>query len=137
MERIVIEKQLMGLKKREHETLLVDVSLGHIHDIIVDKNLLTKSHIVKVVTQQGTYSLKVHDPYHWQERITAARKEISGSPNNSMSQPTIIINAGPQGAQQAIQKETIERQVIKIRCRYCGTLVDEVIGTCPSCGAKL
>jgi hypothetical protein len=32
---------------------------------------------------------------------------------------------------------TIERQVVKIRCRHCGNLVNEVEGKCPSCGAQL
>jgi rubrerythrin len=32
---------------------------------------------------------------------------------------------------------TIERQVVKIRCRHCGNLVNEVEGKCPSCGAPL
>lgn len=32
---------------------------------------------------------------------------------------------------------TIERQVVKIRCRHCGSLVNEVEGKCPSCGAPL
>ncbi|HLN52024.1 MAG TPA: hypothetical protein VK455_08260 [Thermoplasmata archaeon] len=32
---------------------------------------------------------------------------------------------------------TIERQVIKVRCRFCGALGNEVDGRCPSCGAPL
>ena len=32
---------------------------------------------------------------------------------------------------------TIERQVVKVRCRFCGTLGNEVDGRCPSCGAPL
>jgi hypothetical protein len=31
----------------------------------------------------------------------------------------------------------IERQVVKVRCRYCGSLADEVDGRCPYCGAAL
>lgn len=31
----------------------------------------------------------------------------------------------------------IERQVVKIRCRYCGNLGNEVDGRCPYCGAAL
>jgi hypothetical protein len=31
----------------------------------------------------------------------------------------------------------IEREVVKIRCRYCGTLNDETSKTCSSCGAAL
>lgn len=31
----------------------------------------------------------------------------------------------------------VERQVVKIRCRYCGSLANEVDGRCPYCGASL
>jgi hypothetical protein len=32
---------------------------------------------------------------------------------------------------------TIERQVVKVRCRHCGRLGDEVAGRCTACGAPL
>jgi hypothetical protein len=31
----------------------------------------------------------------------------------------------------------IERQVVKVRCRFCGNLANEVVGHCPYCGAVL
>lgn len=33
--------------------------------------------------------------------------------------------------------KVIERQVVKVRCRYCGSLGNEVEGRCPYCGAAL
>ena len=33
--------------------------------------------------------------------------------------------------------KTIERQVVKPRCRYCGNLGDEIAGKCSKCGAGL
>ena len=37
-----------------------------------------------------------------------------------------------------IQKEVIkEREVIKVRCPYCGALIDQGLDTCPHCGAPL
>ena len=36
------------------------------------------------------------------------------------------------------EKVIIEREVAKVQCKYCGTLVDPVRdNTCPKCGAKL
>ena len=32
---------------------------------------------------------------------------------------------------------TVERQVVKVRCRYCATLADQGVPTCPNCGAPL
>ncbi|HEV2316577.1 MAG TPA: hypothetical protein VGV89_03265 [Thermoplasmata archaeon] len=44
----------------------------------------------------------------------------------------VVVNVAPSAPSQ-----TIERQVVKVRCRYCGKLGDEVLGHCPSCGAAL
>jgi type II secretory pathway pseudopilin PulG len=33
------------------------------------------------------------------------------------------------------EKETIIREIIKVRCRYCGRLYDEALDKCPHCGA--
>ncbi len=36
-----------------------------------------------------------------------------------------------------VATHTIERQVVKVRCRYCGRLGNEVDGRCATCGAPL
>lgn len=36
-----------------------------------------------------------------------------------------------------LERHTVERQVVKVRCRHCGQLTDEVAGKCASCGAPL
>ena len=33
--------------------------------------------------------------------------------------------------------QTVEQQVVRIRCRYCGTLGDPRVGRCANCGAPL
>jgi len=33
------------------------------------------------------------------------------------------------------EKETVIREVVKVRCQYCGKLYDETRGKCPHCGA--
>jgi DNA-directed RNA polymerase subunit RPC12/RpoP len=35
-----------------------------------------------------------------------------------------------------VTEREIIREVIKIRCPYCGTLYDENVNSCPNCGAK-
>ena len=45
--------------------------------------------------------------------------------------------APAQPAPVATQTHTIEREVVKVRCRYCGNLGYERDGKCPSCGASL
>ena len=46
-----------------------------------------------------------------------------------------VVVPAPSAA-PASMTHTIERQVVKVRCRYCGGLYDEVAPKCPSCGAK-
>jgi hypothetical protein len=36
-----------------------------------------------------------------------------------------------------VLQQTIERQVVKVRCRYCGALADPTDIHCPTCGATL
>lgn len=36
-----------------------------------------------------------------------------------------------------VVQQTVEKQVVMVRCRYCGTLADPAGRTCPSCGAPL
>ena len=38
-------------------------------------------------------------------------------------------------AQQVVIKETIG-EVVKIKCPFCGSLMDQVVHKCPSCGAS-
>jgi hypothetical protein len=46
-----------------------------------------------------------------------------------------VFSEVPQNPQVIREKEII-REVIKIRCSYCGTLYDENLAKCPNCGAQ-
>jgi hypothetical protein len=35
-----------------------------------------------------------------------------------------------------VREKEIIREVVKIRCSYCGSLYDENLDKCPNCGAK-
>jgi len=41
----------------------------------------------------------------------------------------------PKGASVIREREVI-RQIVKIRCPYCGKLYDETYDNCPHCGGK-
>jgi hypothetical protein len=62
----------------------------------------------------------VLDPDSWQRGIADARTSLP-SPHLPPAAVT----------------HTIERQVVKVRCRFCSALANEVDGRCPSCGAPL
>ena len=38
--------------------------------------------------------------------------------------------------QQVVKEREIVREIVKIRCSYCGNLYDEKLDKCPHCGGK-
>lgn len=81
-----------------------------------------------------TFRFLVHDPTTVCAEITAAlpagqaewqarreRAQVRGPPPDELAQRA-------PGA-------VVVREIVKIRCRYCGNLMDEVAPTCPACGA--
>ncbi|HUZ79929.1 MAG TPA: hypothetical protein VMV28_04870 [Thermoplasmata archaeon] len=69
----------------------------------------------------------------WAKEILSVRSAPSAANPASTRDPatplTVLIQQAPS--------QVIERQTVKVRCRYCGSLADESIGKCSSCGAKL
>lgn len=135
MERIEVEKKMLGLKEERTEHMVLQIPLNFINGVSADKNLIIKSHILKISTAKANYTFRVENPENWKEKIISAKKG-DALPGNSTTN-AITVNVVQQAPTQSIQKEVVERQVVKIRCRYCGTLVEETIGKCPKCGAQL
>jgi ribosomal protein L40E len=49
-----------------------------------------------------------------------------------------IDKAGSQIVSQVIEREkVIEREIVKVKCRYCGALNNQTAQKCSSCGAVL
>ncbi len=134
---IVTEKQLFGLKEKKIEKLLVNSSLEKITDVSIEKSFLGKPKTLVILFKDTTAKFSVDNAEIWAKQILTMKNKISEKKGNS-NVPNIVINVvSPQTPQPPIQKEVIERQVVKKRCPYCGSLVDEGVSTCPSCGAKL
>lgn len=76
---------------------------------------------VRLVTDLSAHraSFDVLDPEGWCSAIAQAKRAL------------------PPPGSPVLTTHTIERQVVKVRCRFCGTLGNEVDGRCPSCGAPL
>lgn len=137
LERIVIHSKMMGLKKERIEQPIATISLSNITDVRSEKNLLLKSHKLKIAATKVVYEFKVVDPEVWIKHIIQAKKgEPHGAVQQSVPSP-ITVNVVQSTPPQITQKEVVERQVIKVRCRHCGALVDETKGKCPNCGAPL
>ncbi len=49
---------------------------------------------------------------------------------------TVDLQVVQPSAQPVIKEKEVVRQVVMIPCKYCGTLMDQLVTTCPNCGAK-
>jgi hypothetical protein len=139
LEKVTIEKHLIG-KTKKNEIIVFVTPLTEIMKADVITKRFGKPVSFKI-THSGTNSIfTVSDPNVWLNQILKAKSEV-GMIHPSVQQPgqglgvNINLSSSPQGIPQAAPAQTIERQVIKIRCRYCGGLYDEVETKCPNCGA--
>nr|MDO8116488.1 hypothetical protein [Candidatus Sigynarchaeota archaeon] len=65
---------------------------------------------------------------------TPAPGAFTGSTYAQPMQPQPMMQPQPYVSQQTIVKETV---VVKIRCQFCGGLVDQGLHECPVCGGKM
>ena len=98
---------------------LLDVSLREVRNISVGR-VLRKPRYVAVEAGSEVLRLDVVDPAAWVQAVAGARAGVP-HPHAPPPAPT----------------HTVERHLVKIRCRHCGTLSDERNDRCPSCGAAL
>jgi hypothetical protein len=68
-------------------------------------------------------------------RILTVRRYYYESPEPP---PPLEIPPDVQGHQQpqVIREREITREVVKVRCRYCGSLFEETQDKCPYCGGR-
>jgi len=99
--------------------LVLDVPLGEIKNISIRRGRLRGERLVVDVLHDRP-AFDVLAPEEWANAIALARRDLP------------VAAPGP-----AVATHLIERQVIKVRCRYCGTLGNEGEPRCPFCGASL
>ncbi|HXQ94903.1 MAG TPA: hypothetical protein VN864_07050 [Thermoplasmata archaeon] len=118
--RLVLESAPRGglLTSGVAETVL-DLPLRNVSNASVG-TVLRRPRFVAFETSAGPLRLDVVDPPKWFAEFASAR---AGVPHPAAASARVT--------------HTIERHIVKIRCRHCGTLSDERHGTCPSCGAAL
>ncbi|MGI0070640.1 MAG: hypothetical protein ACRECT_00950 [Thermoplasmata archaeon] len=104
---------------RETVTVL-EAPLPHVRNASVRRGRLGRERL-QLELFAGRPSFDVLDPAAWIVAIGSAKQTM---PAPSTANPSLVV-------------ERIERQVVKVRCRYCGSLGNEVDGRCPTCGAAL
>jgi hypothetical protein len=97
----------------------LDASLHELRNVTVRRPRVGRPRLVLELAH-GRPSFDVLEPDAWAATIAQAKR--------ALPPPT-----GPFSG----TVHTIERQVVKVRCRFCGTLGNEVDGRCPACGAPL
>ena len=102
------------LRGRETRRVL-ESSLLAVTDVRVRRTRLGGRTWLVVDLANSRPEFDVLDPDAWVAAIAQAKRAL---PPTGPGAPTII-----------------ERQVVKVRCRYCGNLGDEINGRCSFCGA--
>lgn len=107
-----------GLVLGKETVTVLEASLPHVRNVSVRRGRLGRSRL-QVELTAGRPSFDVLDPEAWTAAIAFAKR------------------SAPPHLGAPVATYTIERQVVKIRCRYCGGLGNEVDSRCPTCGAAL
>jgi hypothetical protein len=120
--RLVFEapmaRRRIGRRAGETEIQL-DLSLHELRNVSVRRARLGRPRLVLELAHSRP-SFDALDPDGWAGAVAQAKRALPPYPG----MPVATVH-------------TIERQVVKVRCRFCGTLGNEVDGRCPSCGAPL
>lgn len=122
-QRLVFESSVSrgvvrGLVLGKETMTVVDASLLQVRNVSIRRGRVGRDRL-QVEMTSGRPSFDVLDPDAWVAAIALAKRSL------------------PPYSTTAFVTHTIERQVVKVRCRYCGGLGNEVDGRCPACGAAL
>jgi hypothetical protein len=123
-QRLVFESSVSkgivrGLVLGRETVTVLDASLFQVRNVSVRRGRVGHDRL-QVELTRGRPSFDVLDPDAWLAAIALAKRSLPS----------------PYAATGFVT-HTIERQVVKIRCRFCGGLGNEVDGRCPACGAAL
>ena len=117
--RLVVESTPPRLLPSGVPTTVLDLPVRSVRNAAVGA-VRGRPRFVALEVDRDTIRLDVVDPPSWVRAIVEARAAL---PHPHAPAP--------------VATHTIERHIVKIRCRHCGTLSDERIDKCPSCGAAL
>lgn len=121
--RVVFEAPVgrgtLGRRSRGETQVQLDASLHELRNVGVRRGRIGRPRLVLELAHARA-SFDVLEPEAWTAAIALAKRGLPP--------------ASPYGGGIV---HTVERQVVKVRCRFCATLGNEVDGRCPSCGAPL
>ena len=98
--------------------IVLDLPLTTLKNVSLRRGRLKKERLV-IDLAHDRPAFDLLDAEGWVAAIAQTRREL------------------PAGGAPPAAVHLIERQVVKVRCRYCGTLGNEGDPRCPFCGASL
>jgi hypothetical protein len=131
-ERIILRHpHAMGLKKD-----FTDYGYKDIANVVIDKGVMRST--VKLTLRFGGDPLVLGDlPNKDAQAAYGIIRENVTKYQTPVAQGGSLPPAQFPQVQSTSATEVVEKEVVKIRCRYCGTLNDETSRVCSSCGANL
>lgn len=99
--------------------LVLDAPLAELRNVSIRRGRIRGTRLVIDLVHERP-AFDVLDPDAWAAAISQARRDV----------PAPSVSGAPS-------VHVIERQIVKVRCRYCGTLGNEGEARCPYCGASL
>lgn len=122
--RLVVEDQrTRPLRSSEVHTLL-EVPLRGVTNATVGM-VRGRPRYLLLEFGRDQYRADVVDPDRWVRALREAKSSEGRAP------------PPPPPPPPTREVHLIERQVVKVRCRHCGTLSDETLDRCRQCGAPL
>jgi hypothetical protein len=117
--RLVLESAPGSLLRTGHTETVFDLPLRDVGNVSVGV-VRGRARYIVLEFPTGKLRLDVVDPSKWFEAVAGAKASLASA-----------------HAPAPRTTHTVEREVVKIRCRHCGTLSDERTSRCASCGAAL
>jgi len=121
--RVVFEARVgrrgIGRRSGGETELQLEAPLHELRNVTVRRGRIGRPRLV-LELHHGRPMFDVLEPEAWAGSIAQARRAVP--PVHGPGAGTVHL---------------IERQVVKVRCRFCGMLGNEIDGRCPSCGAPL
>ncbi len=104
------------LRRGRESRLVFNGSLAEVRHVSVRRGRFGRAWLV-VDAGSLRPAFDVLEPEEWAAEVARAKQTL---PPSGMAEPTIVV-----------------REVVRVRCRYCGNLANELAGRCASCGAGL
>ncbi|MHB1440822.1 MAG: zinc ribbon domain-containing protein [Cuniculiplasma sp.] len=140
--RIVLEttresRRMVFVRDRQ-DVVILNVPLSSVLIADKKKDIIFKGHEFRINADGKQMTFKVKEPQLWINQIASAKSgNLSFNHEGTSSQPSIILQNPPPIQEGKLIKGEPVKEIIKIRCKGCQSLVNEDARFCPNCGSLM